>query len=235
MENLELPILGIIPARGGSKRIERKNEKLLAGKPLLAWSIEAAQDLEFVKVMVSTDDGIIAKIATGLGAEVPFLRSKKYASDEANIVDAVIEVLEFYEREGLFFQAVLLLQPTSPFRTKESIREAVSLHKNSQFESVVSVNRARTHPYWCKKIEHGVLVPFNQSYDGVKLRSQDLPEVYELNGSIYLASVSTLKATKSFYSLNTQALVVSEHESLDIDTPYDWLQAVTRAKMVLEK
>jgi CMP-N,N'-diacetyllegionaminic acid synthase len=170
-----------------------------------------------------------------MGAEVPFLRSKKYATDEANIVDAVIEVLEFYEREGVFFQAVLLLQPTSPFRTKESIREAVSLYKNSQFESVVSVNRARTHPYWCKKIEHGVLVPFNQSYDGVKLRSQDLPEVYELNGSIYLASVSTLKATKSFYSLNTQALVVSEDESLDIDTPYDWLQAVTRAKMVLGK
>ncbi|MDQ7059372.1 MAG: acylneuraminate cytidylyltransferase family protein [Ghiorsea sp.] len=224
-------ILIIIPARGGSKRVPRKNIKLLQGHPLIAWSILAAQSAVSDIVVVSTDDDEIASIARHYNAEVPFLRSPAYATDSATVIDAVLEVVDYYENTGVSFEAVLLLQPTSPFRSAQSIMKAIAMYEaNSGQESVVSVSPAAVHPFWFKQVEDGVLLPFDERFD-VSTRSQDLPNIYQLNGSVYLSSVENLRKNKSFYSGKTQALVIeSEEESLDIDTQFDWLVAETIAK-----
>ncbi len=223
-------ILAVIPARGGSKRVPGKNKKLLLSKPLISWSIETAVLVMGLKVVVSTDDQEIAEIACQNGAEVPFMRSPHYATDESSVIDAVLEVIKYYQRQGEEFDGVLLLQPTSPFRTRKTIEKAIGLYKASGGESVISVSEAKTHPYWCKQIIDGRLHPFDGSHDASALRSQELPEVYQLNGVIYLASIETLQIRKSFYSQHTRALLIdSDEESLDIDTPFDWLVAETIA------
>ena len=221
-------ILAIIPARSGSKRIPHKNIKMLGGKPLVAWSIEAAiKANKFYKVVVSSDDEKIAAISREYGAEVPFLRNPEFASDTATVINAVLEVVEHFERNGIKLDAVMLLQPTSPFRSVKSIDQAIELYTNSVGESVVSVSRALVHPYWCKKVVNGILEAFVDTPDDiVNTRSQDLPEAYQLNGAIYLSSLDNLKRNKSFYSKSTHALVIeSEYEGIDIDTPLDWLVA----------
>lgn len=215
--------LAVIPARSGSKRVVGKNKKKLGNKPLIAWSLEQINAVDLKPhVVVSTDDTDIVSIAKKYKAN-PIIRSAKYATDVSTVIDAVLEVLEVYESKQQCFDAVLLLQPTSPFRTSVSIQRAIELYKNGNGESVVSVNRASTHPHWCKTIENGVLKPFDKNFND-SVRSQDLPDVYQLNGSIYLSSVKNLKERRSFYSTNTQALIIdSEEEALDIDTPFDWL------------
>ena len=218
-------ILAIIPARSGSKRIPHKNIKMLGDKPLMAWSIETAiKSKKFYNVIVSSDDKEIAAIGREYGAEVPFLRNPEFASDTATVIDAVVEVVEHYERNGIKFDAVMLLQPTSPFRSVKSIDQAIEVYLSSAGESVVSVGPALVHPYWCKKVVNGILEPFvNTPDDIISTRSQDLPEAYQLTGSIYLSSVINLKKNQSFYSQSTHALIVeSEQESIDIDTPFDW-------------
>jgi CMP-N-acetylneuraminic acid synthetase len=220
-------IVGMIPARAGSKRLPRKNIKLLGGKPLITWTIEAALKVGFSHVVVSTDDYEIAKIAKCNGAEVPFMRSPELSTDEANIVSAVNEVISFFENKGERVDAVMLLQPTSPFRTSKLMDDAISLYKLGNKESVVSVSPAISHPYWCKKIEGGYLRPFVSDGERyMEVRSQDLPPVYELNGAIYLSAVDNLRKQRSFYSKHTHALIIdSKEECLDIDVPFDWLIA----------
>jgi len=223
-------ILAVIPARGGSKRVPRKNKKTLCDKALISWSIETAVSVMGLKVMVSTDDQETAEIACQNGAEVPFMRSSHYATDESSVLDAILEVIEHYQRQGEEFEGVLLLQPTSPFRTRKTIEEAIGLYKKFGGDSVVSVSAAKAHPYWCKRIIDDTLYPFDDNYDASTLRSQELPKVYQLNGVIYLASIETLQTRRSFYSQNTRSLLIdSEEESLDIDTPFDWLVAETIA------
>jgi len=224
-------ILTIIPARGGSKRVAGKNKKVLLNKPLVAWSIEQAIALESMCSIVSTDDADIADIARECGI-TSFMRSAEYATDISSVIDVVFEVLDFYESKKQHFDAVLLLQPTSPFRTTESIKQAIALFEKGGGESVVSVSLGSAHPHWCKTVENGVLMSFSEGFDA-SVRSQDLPDVYQLNGSIYLSSVENLKRTQSFYSENTQALIIdSEEETLDIDTPFDWLVAEAIAKKI---
>ncbi len=220
----EKKILSLIPARAGSKRIPSKNTKHLLGVPLIAWSIQSALNSKLENVIVSTDDKKIADIALKYGAKIPFMRSNELATDEANVVDVVIEVIDFYQRAGEVFDAVLLLQATSPFRTTETIQSAISQFDGKQ--SVISVSPTNSHPYWCKKVENGELLPFNNMQNSSLKRSQDLPKAYQLNGSIYLSSIDNIIKNKSFYSHNTRALIInSEQEALDIDTPFDWFVA----------
>jgi CMP-N,N'-diacetyllegionaminic acid synthase len=224
--NLERKILTIIPARELSKRVPNKNIKALGDKPLIQWTIEVAKSANLSTILVSTDSEIIAKEAKFLGVKVPYMRAPNLATDTASVIDVVLEALEFYKKQGEVFDGVLLLQPTSPFRTSASIERALSIFNAGKGESVVSVSHAKTHPYWCKRIVEGRLIPFDGTYDLYPQRSQDLPEVYELNGLVYLASVDVILTNKDFYSENTQALVIdSEEEALDIDTEFDWLIA----------
>lgn len=226
-------ILAIVPARAGSKRLPGKNIRPLAGLPLIAWTLQAARSAGcLTRLVVSTDDEELAAIARQHGAEVPWLRSPTHATDEANVLGAVREVLSRLEAAGEKLPgSVLLLQPTSPFRTAATIQEAVARHRESG-NSVVSVAPAASHPYWCKAIgPGGTLLPFMDTGEA-SLRSQDLPPVYALNGAIYLSTVANLEQRGSFYGEPTQALVMADPaESIDIDTPYDWAIAEAFAEL----
>jgi CMP-N,N'-diacetyllegionaminic acid synthase len=216
-------ILGLVPARAGSKGIPGKNIKPLGGKPLIAFSIEAARDAGCLdRILVSTDSQEIADVARRSGAQVPWLRPAEFATDTSSIEDVVVHTLQLLAADGYRPDAVMVLQPTSPFRSARTIRSAVELHELSAGESVVSVSVAREHPYWCKRIaEDGTLHPWNPAIS-IPHRRQELPEAYCLNGAVYLASTGTLQTRRSLYSERTRALVMLEEESLDLDTPWDW-------------
>ncbi len=219
-------ILAIIPARSGSKRIPGKNLRKLCGKSLLQWTIEAAMKSSLKNLFVSTEDKEIAKEAERLGVEVPFLRSIKHAGDDSNVIDSVIEVLDKFKNKGNEYEAVMLLQPTSPFRTSKTIDLAIEKFKGSGGESVVSLSPSVTHPYWCKRIDNGEIYPFIENLSSDVFQSQDLPPAYQVNGLIYMASVATITNYRSFYSKHTRAQVInSMEEAIDIDTETDWVLA----------
>lgn len=225
-----MEIIAIIPARAGSKRLPGKNLKLLGGKPLVAWSIEPAlQSQCFSRVLVSTEDSYIAETAKKYGAEVPWLRPKHLATDEATAEQVVLDVLNCLHKENPKTpDAVMLLQPTSPFRSVNSIHRAIDLFKDSGGESVVSVSPATTHPYLCKVLnEKGEMKSFVTDKPDIT-RTQDMPPAYQLDGVIYLTSAETILKEKSFYSKNTQGLIIEDpYEGIDIDTHFDWLMAQT--------
>lgn len=218
-------ILALIPARGGSKRIPGKNVRDLCGLPLIAYTLRTAKAAGcFSRILVSTDDPQVAAIAREHGGDVPWLRSAENSSDTSTAMDAIEEVLGRMEADSdPLPDAVMLLQPTSPFRNAVSIHRAIELFEQADGESVVSVSPAASHPWWCKRISsEGELLPFIPDA-AANTRSQDLPPAYALNGLIYLASVATLRVRRSLYSEHPQALVIeSPEEALDIDTPFDW-------------
>ncbi|EDP6894138.1 CMP-N-acetlyneuraminic acid synthetase [Campylobacter lari] len=216
-------ILAIIPARSGSKRLLDKNVKLLNGKPLLAWSIEAALGSKFIhEVMVTTDSMEYANIAKYHGASVPFIRKKELALDTTPSFDVIKDVIDFYTSR---YKYIVLLQPTSPLRNKRHIDEAIELFFLKEANSVISICECEHSPLWCNTL------PWNNSMDdfisdGIKnLRSQDLPKYYRLNGAIFIAEISNYLKYKSFFMPNSFAYKMSIEESIDIDTKIDFLMA----------
>ena len=220
-------ILGLIPARSGSKGIPGKNVRVLGDKPLIAHTIDAARAAECLdRVVVSTDAPFIAEIAKRHSAEVPWLRPAELATDTASILDVVLHSLEMFRSvEQYSPDAVMVLQPTSPFRSASTIRAAVEMYGRSSGESVVSVSVARDHPHWCKRVTPaGILQPWDPQAQVPNTR-QELPPAYCVNGVLYLASVATLRTRRSLYGEQTRALIVPEEESLDLDTLWDWRMA----------
>jgi len=220
-------IVGIIPARAGSKGIPRKNIKKIAGKPLIAWTIEAAMESRAIdRVIVSTDDEKILQIANEWGAEVPFIRPKKFATDTTTTFAVVKHAMEWLKKtENISFEYVMLLQPTSPLRTKEDICEAVHLMQKNNAFSVVSVSEAFNHPYLIKKInESGILEDFINNHPEFSQRQQ-LPKVFTLNGAIYLLKWEVLNKRQSFTPEGTLAYIMPQERSIDIDTPWDFFIA----------
>ena len=181
-------VLGLITARGGSKSIPRKNVVPLAGKPLIAWTIEAAlQSHGLSRVIVSTDDEEIAQVAREWGAEVPFLRPAELARDDSPHIPVVVHAVEWLEsHEDMRSDYVLLLQPTSPLRSTEDIENAIRLALEKDADSVVGVCEASSHPYLTKRITaDGRLQDFGPRPEGYLAR-QSLPPAYIANGAIYL-------------------------------------------------
>ncbi|GGB43499.1 cytidylyltransferase domain-containing protein [Fictibacillus barbaricus] len=216
-------IVAIIPARGGSKGLKRKNVLPLNGKPLIAYSIEAALKLNDVKrVIVSTDDEEIADIAKEYGAEVPFLRPEYLASDTATTIDVLKHTIEFLlEAEGYKTDHVLLLQPTSPLRNERHVREALDLYLGNQCP-VVSVCLADTPPFLMRVKKENYLVPFMELPEQKATRRQDLPEVYELNGAIYLTDHHHLMNENAIYTDKVIPYVMDKRSSVDIDDEIDF-------------
>jgi len=219
-------ILALIPARGGSKRVPKKNIRELGGKPLINWSIEAAQGLpEFVDILVSTDSTDIAEIAGRARALVPWLRPPELATDTATSVNVALHALNWYEAEHGKVDGLMLLQPTSPFRSAETIQRAAALFQSCGCRPVVSVNLASSHPAWCFRVKDEIMIPF-LGREELERRSQDLSPVYALNGAIYVVSPATLREKKKLITENACPLVMHDPaESLDIDTDWDWLLA----------
>jgi CMP-N,N'-diacetyllegionaminic acid synthase len=219
-------ILALIPARGGSKRLPGKNVRMLGGKPLIVWSIDAAKDIpDICDILVSTDDAAIAKVCKGAGAYVPWLRTAELATDTASSVDVALHALDWYEAEKGPVDGMLLLQPTSPFRTRETIERSIELFVKHNHKSVLGVSPTHAHPMWTLKIVGDYLMPFMEDH-GLDTRSQDLPRAYVVNGSFYLITPAELRACRSFVSSKTIPLIIeSPQQTVDIDTEWDFKMA----------
>jgi N-acylneuraminate cytidylyltransferase/CMP-N,N'-diacetyllegionaminic acid synthase len=210
--------VALITARGGSKGIPRKNIKPIAGKPLIAWTIEAALRSTLLdSVVVSTDDAEIAAVARQAGATVPFIRPAALAQDGTPGIDPVLHAINLLPG----YSAVLLLQPTSPLRTTADIDACLRLALDQRAMSVVSVSEPESHPYWIYRLGHNQTL---QHFAGVPplARRQDLPQVFALNGAMYYAQTDWLLQGKRLVAAETMAYVMPRERSVDIDTLLDW-------------
>jgi len=216
-------ILAIIPARGGSKRLPGKNIKLLGGKPLINWTLDAVKGIpEICDILVSTDDSEIASIAKKGGAYVPWLRPNELSNDEASSVDVAIHALDWYEKEHGNVDGLMLLQPTSPFREQNTIKTGITLFRNNGLLPVIGVSRVGEHPEWMFKEKNNLLVPFLDDHSFDK-RSQDLATLFIVNGGFYLLSPIDIRMRHSFFgTTNIPLIVISPKEQLDIDTHNDF-------------
>lgn len=211
-------VLAIIPARGGSKGIPGKNIGNLCGKPLIAWTIQAALESKVIdKVIVSTEDSKIAEVAKEYGAEIPFLRPKRLATDESSGMDPVFHALELIKD----YKWVFLLQPTSPLRTVQDIDNIFKLCTENNYSSSTSVSPVNKHPDWMFELgPKNNLVKYSNN-KLVEIR-QDLKSLYQLNGALYLAKIDWLKKHKHFVSKDTIAYIMPWERSVDIDNHSDW-------------
>ena len=216
-------ILALIPARGGSKRLPGKNSRMMGGQPLIAWSIDVAKEIpDICDILVSTDDSAIVEIACNEGAMAPWLRPVELATDMTPSVDVCLHALNWYENVNGKVDGLLLLQPTSPFRSLDSVLRGIELFRTHRQRPVIGVSPAKAHPMWSFKIEEGTLRPFIQGADP-QIRSQDLPAAYAVNGGFYLITPDKFRKLQSFYSDDMQPLVMNRpEEDIDIDTERDW-------------
>lgn len=223
MSHTQEKVIGLITARGGSKSILRKNITLVGGKPLIAWTVQAAQQSGCLdRLILSTDDEEIASIAKEWGVEVPFTRPAELAQDDSPHIDVVIHAIQWLsENDGLDPDYILLLQPTSPLRSAEDIVAAIQLVRERNADSVVSVSPVQDHPYFTYKIsKDGVLEDFLPRLEGY-LRRQVLPPAYALNGAIYVVKRTVLLTQRTFFPEKTIAYIMPEERSMDVDTPWD--------------
>lgn len=216
-------VVGIILARSGSKGLPNKNILPMGSKPLIYYSIDAALKSAYVDdCILSTDSQKIALIARQLGAEVPFIRPQKLATDTATSVDSVLHALSFLEKRGRQYDLVVLLEPTSPLRESSDIDRSLELMHQLKADAVVSVACAITsHPaYAYTRSDSGRISPFIA--EGSKhLRRQELGEVFFPEGTVYISRVKTLRARKSFYHDDTVGYVVPKWKSFEIDDAED--------------
>jgi N-acylneuraminate cytidylyltransferase len=217
-----MKVLAIIPARGGSKGLPKKNIKILGNKPLIAWSINSAQKSQLInKVIVSTDSDEILNVAKEYGAEVPFKRPKELASDTATTLDVLKHAITFYKQQNQQFDYLVLLQPTSPFRKEGDIDKMIKLAITSDADMVVSVKETSANPYYVlfEEDENGYL---QKSKDSEFTRRQDCPTVYEYNGSVYIIKIESLLKYNSLSFPKTIKYVMDDYHSVDIDTQFDF-------------
>lgn len=216
-------MLGLVTARGGSRAIRRKNIRLVAGKPLVAWTIQAALDCRSLnRVVVSTDDAEIEEVCLKWGAEVPFRRPVELAQDNSPHVDVIAHAVEWLmTNEDYCPDYIVLLQPTSPLRTAQDIDGAVALALQRNADCVVGVSESPAHPYLNKRItEEGKLVDFVDTPKGY-LPRQSFPPAYIVNGAIYLARRDVLLRERTWYTSRTYPYIMSPEHSLDVDTSWD--------------
>lgn len=219
-------MLIIIPARGGSKGVPGKNIKLLNGKPLIQYTIEAALAVTSQEnILVSTDSTEIKEVVEYLGIEVPFLRPSELATDTTGSYEVLLHALEYYKGQGNIVDKLILLQPTSPFRTAVHIQEAMKLY-NDDLDMVASVKETTSNPYYVLKEENesGFLEP---SKKGSFSRRQDCPKVWELNGAIYIINPKSLTRMPLSHFTKVKKFEMDEYSSHDIDTHMDWIVAET--------
>jgi len=222
-----MQILALIPARGGSKSVPRKNIRTLAGRPLLAWTIDAALSCKMCdRVVLSTDDAETASIARSFGAEVPFTRPAELALDDTLDFPVCAHALSWLDANQAYRpDFVVWLRPTSPLRVARDIDEAVELLVSSGADAVRSVCLAEHHPYWMHRIEGDRLIPFVENIDlGKFMRRQQLPPVYRLNGSVDAVTAANVEAGRLFEG-DVRAYVMPQERSIDVDSHTDFALA----------
>lgn len=213
--------IAIITARGGSKRIPKKNIKTFIDKPIIAYSIQAALDSGiFDEVMVSTDDREIAEIAEQYGAKVPFFRSSENANDFATTADVILEVLDAYRSEGREFEQVCCIYPTAPFITDKVLIEAMELLEKENADSVLPVVAFSFPPQRCVVIKDGKLEP--KWPECMPMRSQDLEPYYHDCGQFYCLNTKAFLEQKKLVMEHTCPVIMDEMNVQDIDNETDW-------------
>lgn len=221
-------LLAIIPARGGSKRLPGKNVLRLAGKPLIQWTIDAARQSGMcADLLVSTDDPIIADTARNGGAMVPWLRPAHLATDTSDSASVIRHAVAWYEEHHGLVDAVLLLQPTSPFRSADSIMAAVAQYRQQNEEStspLVSVSPAEAHPAWTFTLNgSGNRMTPVMGWEPLRQRSQDLVPAYSLNGALYIIPAKDIRNGLPIIRRGVIPFIMTDNkECLDIDTAEDW-------------
>jgi CMP-N,N'-diacetyllegionaminic acid synthase len=213
--------LVVIPARSGSKGLPDKNIKVLNGKPLIHYSIEVAQQIfDNEDICISTDSDKYIKIAEKTGLRIPFVRPETLSTDNATTQDVLLHCLDFYEQKGVFYDYILLLQPTSPFREKKHL-EDILMENNEDCDMIVSVKQTDSNPYYVllEENEEGYL---KKLMKGEFTRRQDCPKVYEYNGSMYLIRVSSIKEKLISSFTKIKKYEMHSKYSLDIDSEIDF-------------
>jgi len=228
-------IVAIIPARGSSKGVKRKNIKLLVGKPLIVYTIEAGLESKYLdRVIVSTEDKEIAEISSECGADI-VERPQKLATDDTISIDVVLHALKYLREKGYRFDIVVLLHPTSPSRTVNDIDKAIELFLENKCESVVSVCEPQQSPYWSFKIKRKYLIPvFGKKC--FEMPRQSLPKIYFPNGAIFISTFQILDKYKSFYTNKALPFIMPMERSVDIDEEFDfWLNEQILKKRLTKK
>ena len=217
-------VLAFIPARGGSKGVKNKNIKPLEGKPLIAYTIEAAKETGiFEDIIVSTDSEKIAAIAKEQGAYVPFLRPQELAQDNSTTIDAIKHLIQTMKEEfGKTYDSIIVLQPTSPLRSAKHIKEGYQIYKDKNANFVVSVCECEHSPLWTNTLdEEGRMDKFLS--DEVKNKNrQDIPVYYRLNGALYIGKVDEVINNNGFYGKNSFSYIMEKDYSVDIDSELDF-------------
>ena len=233
-----LNIVGIIPARGGSKSIKNKNIREFHGKPLISWTIECALNSNIDRVVVSTNDEAIRDISLNCGAEVPFLRPDELADDYSGVESVLKHAYEYFTNvEYYHVDVIVMLLPTSPFRCVEDINNALEIYKKSEVTSVVSVSlaEANMNPHWMLIENKNEVQLFNgDRLTSIKDRRQDLPKVYIRNDFIYLLDPNNLFESKAnLYGCKVKMLKIPEHRyDIDLNTEKDWIVAESIFKLL---
>lgn len=221
-------VLAVIPARGGSKGVIRKNIREVAGKPLIAWTIEEANKSKYIdRIILSSDDDEIIAVARELGCDVPFVRPAELSMDDTPGVDPVIHAIQALPG----YDYVVLLQPTSPLRKINDIDGCIELCINKQVNSCVSVTEPDKSPFWMFTIDDNDLMHPLLEKTTLILRRQNLPPVYALNGAVYMADTKAIIVNRSFITNETVAYRMSKNNSIDVDTEVDLLIADVLLKM----
>ena len=222
-----MKILGLIPARGGSKGVPHKNKKILGDLPLISYSINSAIKSKLIhNILVSTDCVDLFQIAENSGCKPPFIRPSALSQDSSTSLEVVQHAISFFEEQGILYDAVCLLQPTSPFRKEGFIDSAIQQFIDKQVDSLVSVLPVphEYNPHWTFEIQEKGLLKIATGEEHIIPRRQDLPKAYHRDGSIYITKVSVLKQG-SFYG-DSMAYIESDPEwYVNIDTLYDWNRA----------
>jgi len=221
-------VLVIIPARGGSKGLPRKNMKILNGMPLVGWPIKAALSSRYVdKIIVSTEDGEIAQKAVELGAEVPFLRPQELASDTASSFSVLQHVIDVLKSDGHYFDYIVMLESTSPLTESDDIDNALEKLESNRIiaDAIVGVSEVESsHPLFCFNInERGLLDPLNKQKKVTAVRRQDISKLYFLEGSLYISSTDKLLENETFYHDRTLPYITPKWKSFEIDDIVDFI------------
>lgn len=222
-------VIGLITARGGSKGVPRKNIRELAGKPLIAWTIEEAlKSQELDRVIVSTEDKEIASISRQYGAEVPFVRPLELALDASSHVEVIMHAIDWLaEHEQYEMEHVALLQPTSPFRIAEDIDGAIQFAREKNAKSVIGMMEAPSHPVCLRRMDdEGLLLELSAAQEESRLRRQVLEDVYAFNGALYVFRVDSFRECLTFRPYQeTYGYKMPTERSWEIDTEWEFLVA----------
>ncbi|WP_208587515.1 acylneuraminate cytidylyltransferase family protein [Gracilibacillus suaedae] len=225
--------LAIIPARAGSKGIPNKNIKQVSGKPLIQYTIDEAKKSKYLdRIIVSTDSSEIASISSELGAEIPFLRPKEYATDKAKTIDVLLHTINNFKQKNNHYDYVVLLQPTQPLRKFWHIDDAIQLLISNKKNSLVSINEVNEHPIFMRSIdENNLLVPI--LLEDSTVRRQDLKKYYKVNGAVYINKIDDTLGYETSLNDNEVGYIMDQIYDIDIDTEEDLIkfeETITKIK-----